>query len=218
MRSSEQEGAEPGAFCRKCVEKQSSEKQTSQHKKNTALKPCEKAAGKKALCTTTSLQKRTKMQNKNPDVQFILEAFVGSLVCDRRGRTVAQGSKCRVSQERYVGSCESNGLTLVKNPSGQIICVLRLNVMFANPCFGNFQFSFVLYRASESLVYIGQREIAARVLRAMHTGLKFMNMRAGGFLWRRADTMDNPCAFWEDWTVPDVVTSVKKQGSFSTRL
>ena len=69
------------------------------------------------------------MRRWSPDVKFILEARVGSLLTlTEEGDPFLED---RVAQEQNVGSCESNGrLTLLKNPPGRIIPVLRLNVMF----------------------------------------------------------------------------------------
>ena len=66
----------------------------------------------------------------NPDVKFILEAFFESpMALTAEGDLLLEIKKKLVSQEQNVGSCESDGLCLVKNQSR----VLRLKFLFGNP-------------------------------------------------------------------------------------
>ena len=73
------------------------------------------------------------MENKNADVTFILKVVVESLVALTAEEDLLLGDKKFKSFKNKTWAVASPIDSLVKNPSGKIRHVLRLNVAFANP-------------------------------------------------------------------------------------
>ena len=105
-------GAQPDAFWQEICRKKNLGRQRSQ--KKSISKPCGKASDKKQPSLPKRTKMQTKLENKEPDVRFIPEALIGSLMgWTAEGDLLLEDQTSRVAQEQTcaaaspIGSCLS---------------------------------------------------------------------------------------------------------------